>query len=223
MGVFEDLRDAFREAVANFKAELNRETVPETVDDLLLAMREEVVDAQSSVRRLEDEIRSALERAAAEEEEAATCRRRERLAGEIGDEDTARIAREFAEKHERRQRVLERKALALEDELKLRRSEAREMLERLKEARSKRDGLAARTGRVQARDSIRDADELFAELDRMAERVEDAGRRVRASEELREELEVDLESGRGGRRLDEAAEARLKELKRRMEEDGDLS
>lgn len=220
MNVFQDLRDAFREAVENFKKELDRDRIPETVDEFLREMRREVIDAQSYLRGLEDDIRKALKRAGAEEQEAATCRRRERLAREIGDEETARVAREFAEKHEQRRRVLERKALALKDELDMRRDEVREMLERLEKARRKRDSLSAGAGRVQARDSIREADDLFAELDRMAEKIGDFERRGRASREVEEELEdLDLDA-EAARDPEGDAEARLRELKRRMQDGG---
>lgn len=215
MSVFQDLKDAFRQAVENFKEELNRDRIPETVDELLRGMRNEIVDARTHLRKLEEDIRGALRRARSEEEEAATCRRRERMALEIGDEETAAVAREYAEKHEERKRVLERKALALEDELRMRRSEVREMTERLEEARRKRESLGAAAGRVEARESIRGADDLFAELDRMAEKISDFERRGRAAREVGDELD-------GGEETpdhDAAAEARLRDLKRRMTEE----
>lgn len=220
MSVFQDLRDAFRQAVENFKEELDRDRIPETVDELLRGMREEIIDAQAHLRGLEEDIRKALERARAEEREAATCRRRERMADEIDDEETARVARKFAEKHEERKRVLEQKALALKDELDLRRAEVREMLDRLEEARRRRESLSAGAGRVQARDSIREADDLFAELDRMADRIGDFERRERASREMAQELD-DLETEQESvQDLDAAAEDRLQDLKRRLREDG---
>ena len=52
--MFDDLRRAFREAVDNFKEELNRDEIPETVDKLLLGMRNEVADAKVQIRELED-------------------------------------------------------------------------------------------------------------------------------------------------------------------------
>lgn len=188
MSVFGELAQAFREAVDNFRAELDRDRVPETVDELLRGMRREVVDARTYALRLEEDIRKALHRAESEGEEASTCRRREKMALEIGDEETAEVARDFAERHEERKRVLERKALALREELELRREEIREMLERLHEARTLRDGLGASAGRTRAREVLGDADALFEELDRMEERIGDTERRIRAEEELEEDL-----------------------------------
>lgn len=217
--MFDDLREAFRQAIENFKTELNRDEVPETVDQLLRAMREEVTDVQAATRKLDDDIRDALKGAEAEAKEAETCRRRERMARKIGDEETARVAGEYAEKHEGRKAVLERKALALKEERDLRRAEVAEMMERLKEARTNRDALAAKLGRGQAREAIRDADDLFAELDRMAETIDDAGRRREAEDEVRRELGDDLDDvpSADPDELEELdVEARLEDLKRRM-------
>ncbi len=212
--MFENLREAFREAVRNFREELNRDEVPDAVDRLLHRMQEEVTDAQSQLHVLEDQIRRALQAARREEEEVATCRRREAMARRIGDEETARIAREFAEKHERRREVQERKARALGDELEMRRAEVEEMLDRIREARVRRNSLAATAGRATARDSLREAEDLFVELDRMAERIAEDEERRKAREELEEEeaLAREIEDPEA------LAEARLRELKRRMDE-----
>lgn len=216
--MFEDLKRAFREAVDNFKEELHRDEIPETVDRLLKGMHQEAADARAHVKSLEEEVRRTLERASLEEEEAATCRRRERMAREIDDGETARIAGEFAEKHEKRQRVLERKALALQEELDLRQAELAEMLARIQEARKEREGLGATAGRAEARTSIRDADDLFAELDRMAERIEETERRAEAAADL-DDLDAELEAeGPEASEIDRdaRAEARLRELKEKL-------
>lgn len=212
--MFDELKEAFRQAVENFKKELNPDRVPEEVDRLVSVMRDEVADARAYLGRLEDEIEEALKRAGAEGKEARTCRRRETMARKIGDEETARVAAEFAEKHESRRAVLERKALALKEELDLRRADVREMMERLKEARSRRESLGAEAGRARARDSLRDADDLFAELDRMAEKIADEDRRARAFENLEEDPDRDGE--RPGADPQRGVDARLEELKRRM-------
>lgn len=212
--MFENLREAFREAVRNFREELNRDEVPDAVDRLLHRMQEEVTDAQSQLHVLDDQIRRALQAARREQEEVVTCRRREAMARRIGDEETARIAREFAEKHERRRQVQERKARALGDELEMRRAEVEEMLDRIREARGRRNSLAATAGRATARDSLREAEDLFVELDRMAERIAGDEERRKAREELEEEeaLAREIEDPEA------LAEARLRELKRRMDE-----
>ena len=47
--MFENLRNAFREAVDNFNKELGRDDVPELVDGLLRQMHEEVTDTKAQI------------------------------------------------------------------------------------------------------------------------------------------------------------------------------
>jgi len=215
--MFENLRKAFREAADNFKEELNRDEIPEVVDGLLRQMQEEVTDAKAQLYTLEEQIKKALQLAEMEGKEVATCRRREEMARKIGDEETARVAMEFAEKHEKRKEIQERKALALREELELKRGEVDDMLAQIKEARAKRESIAATSGRAQARNSMADADDLFSQLDRMAERIEGVDRRREAEEELLADLDgLESRGGSRGPSPQEEAELRLQELKRRM-------
>lgn len=214
--MFEKLRRAFREAVDNFHEELNRDQVPEAVDALLRGMRSELTDSKVRLKQLEEQIRTALREAEAEKKEAATARRRGKLAADIGDEETARVAGEYAARHGERAKLLERKALALKEELDFRQGEHEEMMAKVKEAEAKRASLAATTGRADARETLGAADDLFAELDRMAEKIGDEDARARAAEEL-----GDVELG-GDRPAPESpppvdVDARLAELKRRMD------
>ncbi len=215
--MFENLRKAFREAVDNFKEELDRDEVPGAVDGLLAQMHQEVTDAKAHLYTLEEQIKKALQLSEMESREVETCRRRESMANRIGDEETARVAAEFAEKHEKRKGIQDRKALALREEMDLRRSEVEEMLEQLKAARVKRESLSATSGRTSARSSIGGADDLFSDLDRMAERIQGFDDQRVAEEDLLAELEG-LEASPPPRTStpEEDAEARLKELKRRM-------
>ncbi len=215
--MFENLRDAFREAIDNFNKEVNRDEIPDVVDGLLRQMHEEVTDAKAHAFTLEEQIKKALQLAELEKKEVDTCRRREAMAARIGDEDTAKVAREYAEKHQQRKEIQERKALALREELEMKRGEVEDMLEKLKEARTKREALASTSGRAQARNSLSEADDLFAQLDRMEEKIEGAGHQREAEEELLSEF-GDLQSPpppRGPTR-EEEAEAKLRELKRLM-------
>lgn len=215
--MFENLRQAFREAVDNFNKELNRDDVPEVVDKLLHQMQEEVTDAKAQLHTLEGQIKRALQLSEMEDREVATCLRREAMAQKIGDEETAKVAREYAEKHLRRKEIQENKALALREELEWRRKEVEDMLVKIKEARSKREALAATTGRASARDSLGEAGELFDQLDRMAEKIEGADQRRQAEEDLVEEFDFDSSPPPPPRPDPELeAEARLRELKRRM-------
>lgn len=219
--MFEKLKQAFREAVDNFKEELDRDHVPENVDRLVRAMYQEVTDAKVYVGKLEGEIQKALRAAEAEKKEAATCRRRQGMADRIGDHETARVAGEFAEKHERRRQVLEQKALAMKEELDVRTAEVDEMLTQIQQARERRDSLAAAAGRTQARSSLDDAEDLFDQLDRMAEKIGDEEREGAASRDLDGGLDMDAEEfdaelGSRGPPPAQEIDQRLRELKRRM-------
>lgn len=218
--MFENLRNAFREAVDNFNKELNRDDVPDVVDGLLRQMHQEVTDAKAQLYTLEEQIKKAIQLSEMEGKEAITCRRREDMARRIGDGETATVAAEFAEKHEKRKEIQARKALALREELELRRGEVEDMLVKIKEARAKRESLSATSGRAEARNSLGAAGDLFSELDRMAEKIEGVDYQREAEEDLLSEFE-DLGSSRSSRgpSPEEEAEIRLRELKRRMGEE----
>ncbi len=100
--MFERLRDALRAA-------LDAATPAGDVRDLARQMREAVIEAKVAVR----EMREALDRTdrelAGERQRLADAERRGRLAGEIQDEETTRVAERFAAKHRERVGVLERK------------------------------------------------------------------------------------------------------------------
>jgi phage shock protein A len=215
--MFENLRNAFKEAVENFNKELERDQIPETVDRLLVGMRTEMADAQASVRELEDQIAKTQREIEREKSEVSTARRRGKMAADIDDTETAGIAEQYAAKHEERLHLLEQKAVALQNELDFQRKEVGSMMEKFKEAKAKRDALGATAGRTEARSSIKGADDLFSELDRMAEKInEDAGRSDAEAEFDPTDLHVDVDAPTR-REID--ADAALEELKRRMKKE----
>jgi len=221
--MFEDLRAAFREALDNFNKELRRENVSETADRLLLGMKSEIVDEKARVRDLESELDRALSEARREKELGATCRRREKMALAIGDEETATVAAQHAVKHEGHNALLDRKAATLREELEFRRKNVDEMIEQFSTAKQKRDELSATAGRAGARKTFTEADDLFGELDRMAEKIDGERRRGEAAEALGD---LDLDGGESDNHvnLDDPPRAEpeldvdsaLAELKRRM-------
>lgn len=211
--MFEDLRRAFREALDNFQQELNRDRIPGSVDRLLSGMVDEVTEAKTRLAELESQIERTRSESAKEGEELATCLRRAALAREIDDEETARLAEEYGEKHRHRKEILDQKVEALLREAELRRSEVEEMLERVKEARARRDALAAQAGRTEARSTLDESDDLFAELDRMADKIGDSDARAEAARAV-DDLSIDLDEP--VRRPDVDYDAALAELKRRM-------
>jgi phage shock protein A len=220
--MFDDLRAAFREALDNFNKELQRDRVPETVDRLLVGMRDEIVDEKAEVAGLEAQLEKALAQAKREAENAATCRRREEMARQIDDEETAALAAEHATRHEGHHALLEKKAEAIREELDFRRGTLDEMMLKFDEARTKRDALSAAAGRSSARDSFTEADDLFGELDRMAAKIEGEDARAQAADVL-DSLDLDGDSDYHVELDDEPApreeldvDAALAELKRRM-------
>ncbi len=221
--MFDNLRQAFREAVDNFKDELGRDDVPEAVSRLLREMKREAADTKAEIRRLEEAVRGAIQGAEKEKGNAKTCRRREKMALDISDEETARVAGQYAEKHEHRQGVLGHKALALKEELDMREVEFEEMIKAIKEADKNRDTLAATAGRASARSSIDDADDLFSQLDRIGDEIGADDARRKADSELDDLLDdqPDRQPDRfeGSAELEEIdVEARLEALKRAMGE-----
>jgi phage shock protein A len=220
--MFDDLRDAFREALDNFNKELRRDRVPETVDRLLVGMKDEIVAEEAQIAALEAQLDAALTQAKQEYERGRTCRRREEMARGIGDKETADVAAEHAVKHEGHHALLERKAAAIREELEFRRRTSAEMMAKFEEARGKRDALSATAGRSSARESFAEADDLFGELDRMAEKIEGERSKGEAAE-IVDSLDFDGDSDyrveiddQPPARQELDVDAALAELKRRM-------
>jgi phage shock protein A len=146
------------------------------------------------------------------------------MARDIGDEDTADLAVQHAAKHEGHQALLEKKAAAIREEIEFRRRNVDEMIEKFSEAKEKRDALSATAGRSGARQTLSAADDLFSELDRMAEKIEGERRTGEAAQALddldldgADDLDYDVsldESPPPKEDLD--VDAALAELKRRM-------
>jgi phage shock protein A len=218
--MFEDLRNAFREAVQNFKDELERDSVPETVDRLLKGMIDEVTQARVRLKGIEADLAETRTRVSGETDHVATNRRRARMAREIGDEETARIAEEYTERHEKRLLVFTQKADALEQEVTLLTAEVEEMTSKVKEARARRASLAAESGRTRARDGLSGADDLFDALDRMEERIAGDEADAAAAEGFASEFDdLSVDPYSAPRRPEVDVDARLEELKRRMGKD----
>jgi hypothetical protein len=223
--MFEKLGRAFREAYENFKIELDRDAVPETVNKLLHQMHDEAADVRADIKRLETEIEKALKASDARKTEAETNRRREKLARDIGDDETADVAAEYAEKSEHHCEILGRKALAMKEELDLRRGEFQEMLEAIKSAKANTSTLAAKVGRGQARDSLSGADDLFAKMDQLeddmndADHLRDAQREVDGAMRSNSDFHVHFDENEPVRDREAEAEDKLERLKRLMGRD----
>jgi len=115
--MFDDWKQAWREAVDNFRRELAGEEG--TADSRTRAMQREFSAAENALDKLDGEIRRARREAADERENEQVCRRREAMAKKIDDEETVRIAVEFAVRHAERAVILERKVEVLIEERSL--------------------------------------------------------------------------------------------------------
>ena len=219
-GMFDDLRDAFREALDNFNKELKRDQVPDTVDELLGGMTNELAEETAQLRGLEADLEKTLASSQREKDAGVTCRRREQMARDIGDEETAQLAAQHAGKHEGHRIVLDKKSEAIREEIAFRRQSIEEMTAQLADARKKRGALGATAGRTGARQALSEADDLFSELDRMAEKMEGGRVQAEAAEAIDDldldapdyDVELDAPPPREKRDVDAA----LAELKRRM-------
>lgn len=212
--MFESLRQAFREAADNFRTELHRDAVPEAADRLIRAMEREMVEARLVLDRLGEQIAGARKEAAEEDEHLRACLRREEMARRIGDAETERVAREFAARHLQRRDVLEEKVRVLERERVDRATEMDDMKVHMKSARARREAMLASSSRSEARERLQEADDLFDELDRMAERLGDLDARAAAAEAMNDTLDPPF----APQELD--VDARLRALKERMRADG---
>jgi hypothetical protein len=113
--MFDDWKHAWRQAVENFRREM-AELEGGDASPAVRAMRRDLASARGALSKLEEEIARTRADAAEEREQEAVCRRRETLAQNIGDTETARLAAEYGVRHAERAVILERKADVLTEE-----------------------------------------------------------------------------------------------------------
>jgi hypothetical protein len=163
--MLDDIRRSFREA-------MSRLSRPEDRDALLL-MREGLVEARISLRQMTEGLVETRARLAREQAEQATATRRGEMAAGIGDQETARIATEYAERHASRIGVLQRKLAAQEEELALAEAEVAEMTRAFRSATAGIPGSPAVTPEeIRGFDGGSGADSLKRDIDRTAREAE---------------------------------------------------
>ncbi len=215
--MFEDLQRLFRKSVDAFRSELSKREPEDQVADLLSGMRREMVAARAAIPLLEEDVRRLRSDLESERVLLEQCERRLSMAERIGDDETVRVAREFAERHRERRAVLEKKEQAAVAELALRSRESEEMLRKYQESDRNRFGLVSQLRRQQATEKMRERLQNetgpFADFARMEDAVRDSEAHAAAAEELDFEQES---TPHPPPRND--LEERLQELKRRMGE-----
>jgi hypothetical protein len=122
--MFEELKQRLRDA-------MSRASSPEGRAALAL-MREALVGARVAVRELHEAIEETRRRLGGERDALETVRRRGRLAADINDAETVRIATEYERRHAERVAILERKLAAQEEELSLAERELDEMTRQMR-------------------------------------------------------------------------------------------
>lgn len=127
--MFDEFKRAWRQAVDNFWREL------EVDDPNGRGVYREVARARNQLEELEADIGATGQRLAEESEHVEACIRRERMAREIGDSETARLAAEYRDRHRQRAGVLGRKLEALRAERLLWVRDLNEMERALEEGR----------------------------------------------------------------------------------------
>ena len=215
--MFDELRQAFREALDNFNEEVRRDQVSETTDTLLIEMKKEIINEKGQIAELEDQLLKTMSEVAALDENIVTARRRQELARTISDEDTAGLAGDWVSKAKHQRTILLKKAGALQEEVEFRSQAINEMHDRFKETQLKREALSATSARTAAYESITDVEELFDDMNRMAQNITD-DRTNDPTEEVSGEETFQLGLDELSSKLPLDVDSALDELKRRMDE-----
>jgi hypothetical protein len=124
--MFERLKETLRDALSRASSPQGRAA--------LAQMRDALVQAKVGLADLRHGVERTRARVVAERAELDTVRRRGKLAADIDDRETVRIAEQYERKHGERVTVLEKKLAAQEEELALAEHEIDEMTAQLRAA-----------------------------------------------------------------------------------------
>lgn len=182
---------------------LSRSTPPEERRQIVSRMRDTLVQAKVGLQDLRDALAQSRKRLETERQELDTVQRRKRLAEQIGDAETVRIAVQYEQMHAERLQVLTRKLEAQESELALAERDVTQMMAELRAAASGIP-LAGERGHAAAVNAA--MEEIESDL---------GGGPSGKRESLRDEIDG---LSRARTRADHEADAtrKLEELKRRM-------
>jgi hypothetical protein len=181
--MFDDWKQAWRQAVDNFQREVrdaHAGAVPR-----VRAMEREIVSAAGALSKLDEEIRRTAADVGAEREAEQVCIRRQGLAREVADEETVRIAGQFAERHAERAAVLSRKLEVLQEERSLLARDVETMKKVIAEAAPAAGSVGAGGPSIPDDDQDYRSDREFSRLEQdareraAAERLEELKRRMR--------------------------------------------
>ncbi|HKW11981.1 MAG TPA: hypothetical protein VJO33_16465 [Gemmatimonadaceae bacterium] len=191
--MFENLRKSLDDL-------LSRATPPEERRQIVSRMRDTLVQAKMGLQDLRDALEKSRRRLELEKRELETVQRRRKLAEQVSDAETVRIATQYEQLHLERVQVLGRKLEAQESELLLAERDVEQMMTELRNAAG---GISSGADRGNAAAMNAAMDEVDSALGE--------GK----TESLREEIDG---LSRSRSRADHEADAarKLEELKRRM-------
>lgn len=162
--MFDDWKRAWEQAKSNFDRELHGDAeLGPAGSQRARLIRRDLANARSLLDRLQADITATSHELKGEEEQLQTCERRAAMADNIGDAETARIAREYGARHSERAGILRRKTEVLQDELGMRQKELSSMEEQA--ATELAEIAAAQENRVQADAEFRQLDQQRRERD----------------------------------------------------------
>jgi hypothetical protein len=167
--MFERLKDAINAA-------LDAATGPPDARENVSRMRDAVIEARAALEAMRQGVAKSERQLAAERQHLADAERRGRMAAQIGDQETADVAKQFAVKHGERVGVLEDKLQAQRAELALAERELDGMKSQLKKAADS-GGVESAWREIEAAGGVRPdtdvKDELLrSQLDRAAKEAE---------------------------------------------------
>ena len=175
--MLDDLKRLFAQSWNALLEETARRDPEDDVAGLLASMRREMVQARAALPLYEKNVQATTADLERERRALDDTVRRGGMAERINDAETARVAKEFADRHRQRVAVLEEKLRAANAELQLRRAESEEMMRRYKEADANRFILLSelrRRGahaRLDAASRSGDPSDPLDRFSRMEERV----------------------------------------------------
>lgn len=170
--MFERLKETLRDALSRASSPQGRAA--------LAQMRDALVQAKVGLQDLRDGLERTRARLAAERAELDTVRRRGKLAADIDDRETVRIAEQYERKHADRVAVLEKKLVAQQEELALAEHEIDDMTAQLRAAHV---GAAPGVPPVAPPDPL---EEARAETDALRRDIDRAAREASAQQQLDE-------------------------------------
>ncbi len=193
------------------------------VDAVIRGMRDELVQTKARLSQVEEDLTRWIKEADAEQEAARVADRRAEQATRIGDEETVRIAKDFADRHRRRLELLVMKAETARREMSQLRQDVAEGTEQLKKAQAQRGTLSVRERRSRSMRRSTERGDATDAFDRMAERMEGSSNLDDAMRELDDDMNPRGRSSSNDYMSEQAqrearADVLLEELKRRMGE-----